>query len=580
MKKAKSRRNTFLVIGIVAILFVLVGAGVQINQNGLFIGGQPVLALSNEQGQELTPERVVIDGKTLEAKSKVLLSDLAVGEHDIIIVIKGVEYNKKINFDGSSLSLTVEDPIETTVFVVSSSTNSPQSGISVYSDASFKCTTDAKGTCAFFEKPGKHSIKLQGNNYLKEELRTIGKDSNSFTFYTDEKLTIKVKILDRENNQPVKDATIEADGVVKGNTNSDGELTVLEIKSGPHSFGVSYRGLSEKNVYDVTQNNQIVNLYIVTPKTITVNVRDEFDNTPLEADVYLNGQWKGKATSGRLEIKDIANGDYSLQAKYKLVDKIESITVSPLQKEFTVLLKAPRSIMFALLDTETKKPITFEKVFLESTTSTAYSATRETDDLGKVKIDDILPGDYRLTLQAVESRVKPSKVVNIDSSKEVSVSVDMPNPEFSSSISCDEWGLLYRDGRCTVTVKNLDSERSITTKDTIVVVLVYLEDDKGKIQLVDKDIINFGRLLPGQELKKTTKDLPGFAWGKQEKVVAAVIEGWKYVPEDQKLTGQISMPLGVVERWIKDLGDAIVNYCTGDIVQCGKTIADVVGIIF
>ncbi len=586
MTKGKnSNKGKFLVIGIVAIMFILVGAGIQINQTGFLIGGQPVLALSNEQGKEITPDRVTVDGKTLEAKSKVTLSDLEVGEHDVVIVLRGVEYGQKINFDGKSVSLTVEEPIETSVFVVSSSNQAPQSGVSVYSDASFKCTTDNKGVCTFFEKPGKHSVKLQGSNYLKEELRTVAKDSNSFTFYTDEKVSVTAKVLDKETNQPVKDATIEVDGIVKGSTNYNGELTIPDLKLSQHSFSVSYKGLSEKNVFDVNQNGQVIPLYMVTPKTITITVKDELDNTLLEdVDVYLQGEWKGKTnTQGKLEIKDVSNKDYSLNVKYKGADKTEVITVNQFQKEFTVLLKAPKSVIFTLTDTETNKPITFENVFLESTGSAAYSSTRETDDIGKVKIDDIFPGDYRVTLQAVESRVKPSKVINIGSSKEIVVSLDMPNPELiASGLSCTEWWATITDwhGKCSVTIKNTESERSIATKDTAVVILVYLEDDSGNAQLVNKDVINIGRLLPSQEKKVTTKELTGFQWGKKEKIVAVLVEGWKYVPEDQKLMGEVNMPVSVTERWLKDLGDALVDYCTGDIVQCGKTIADVIGIIF
>lgn len=511
MKKRKKEKmvtfpQKYLLIGL-AILAISLTVGLALLNLGItgrvtqILSKQPeLIVLSAETGSPLPVDKVIIDGQNFgpAPMGKIIIEGLSLGEHQLILIINGAKYSKSFTFEGEDISLYLPEPVTVKVAVWSKTTNVPIENVNVFLDEEgIVCTTNNQGICTFPASPEKHVIRLQGNGIFHEELVSISKDSNSFTFKVERELNVKVKVYDELTNEPLEDVSVYFDGLFKGKTSPDGSLLITKIKEGSHSIRVEYKQVSK----DVTQ--------VIT-----------FESN-----------------------------------------------------EVIIKIKAPRTITIELKDSETGKPIDFMKIFLEGISIT-YRSFLETDDDGRTLIPDVLPGTYQIRLEGVPTLVKPSKQIIIGADEFISVTVDMPNPRFQGSLNCNEkLGFFDVYGVCEVTVKNINYERGIVTQDTVVILLVYLQDENGNYVLVDKDLLDFEPILPGDSRPKTSTDLYGFQFGKQETVVAIIFEGWKYTPQSNEQIGEITLPISLVEQAINDG----INYCKQNFGECVKVISGIIG---
>lgn len=63
-------------------------------------------------------------------------------------------------------------------------------------------------------------------------------------------------------------------------------------------------------------------------------------------------------------------------------------------------------------------------------------------------------------------------------------------------------------------------------------------------------LLDFGPLAPGATSPpEGALGLSEFALGKQEYVVAVVLDRWKYTPQNEEAIGEITVPLSIFEQW-------------------------------
>lgn len=402
-----------------------------------------------------------------------------------------------------------------------------------------------------------------------------------FIYFGQENVDVKVEkpvstsisVLSKETSQALSNINVYIDGKLTCSTDFSGACSFF-IRPDKYSIKLQGEGVlhEELNLIDDKSSDFVFEVERVFP--IDITARDEITGDELKnAEIYLDGSFKGSTGSnGLYTIDSVKEGNHNLRVSYEGVDgDPKPIVVSGTQTEFTVSLIAPRSITFILADSETGKPIDNEEVSLESTTASSYHSTQETGNDGKVIIDNIIPGSYKIILNDVNSISKPNKLISIGSESSLDVDLDMPNPILTGSISCDEHGLLDRYGECIVKLKNQASDKSVPTQDTVVLLFAYIDDE-----LVDSDILDFGSILVGDETEeKTTKQMYGFKFNKEEKVVAIIFENYPYMPENDNFVGGVSVSPGLVETAI---GDAI-EYCTANPHVCAKTVSGLLGAV-
>lgn len=555
-------------IAIIAGILVCLGIGLGVL---FFIQSSTAksIDLIYEDGNPISAEKIILDGKDLGSVStgRITIEGLNPGEHQITIVIDGLEYSKSFTYAGESISITISRPVKTNV-VVWSKLGRTLSDIKVYSDGELKCATDQDGTCSFMEKTGSHTFRLQGDGLFHQEIKEVTQTATSFTFNVERKFQIQVKANDESTGNPIKDVEISLDGVVKGKA-SNGELTIRGAGEGSHVIRAEYKDISETLNIEVIKDNQVFEVLLEIPKAIEVKIVDELTNNPVkDGEIRLDGAYKGKTSaSGTLEIKDVKEGTHTIDIEYKQISTNEAIDVTSDQRSFTVRIKAPRSVTLKLKDSETGKPIVGYSVLLKN--SEIYRSIDDTDDYGRVEIKDVLPGNYKLEVvnapRDIHARSDPSKLITIGRGSSIDAEVDMPNPKFEGTINCEQKGCIFCDkyGVCDVKLTNVESsnENTIRSEHTLVFLFVFVEEEKGsgdyELKTVGKHILDFGSLSPGESKTKTSENLNEFAWNKEEIVVAVIVEGWTYTPENQKNVGEVKVPTSQLEK----LTERVISYC-------------------
>ncbi len=314
-----------------------------------------------------------------------------------------------------------------------------------------------------------------------------------------------------------------------------------------------------------------------------VKVKDKFTKENLGyADVYLDGKLSGKTSSdGELIIEDADVGRHNLRALYKGEESdVLTKDITEFDNNIIIYITAPRTITLELKDSETNKPVDNENVFLKSSDGKANFNPILTTNEGKAQFNDVLPRDYVISIERFPN--KPADMVTIGANNFITAKVDMPNPRFKGSINCgaqksDIFELEFDNYReCEITLKNEDYERGMDSEDTTIVLYVYGRKKEGDFVKVDEDILDFGEIKEGETESKITKKLYGFSSSHtEEKIVAAVYDGWKYLPEDTSQIGGVSISQSLKDKFIIES----INWCANNIGECAEGAKKVVGII-
>lgn len=330
---------------------------------------------------------------------------------------------------------------------------------------------------------------------------------------------------------------------------------------------------SEPKEAPLTQKNKVIN-----EVDYEVKVNDEFTGKAIgNAEIYLDGKLVGKTSSdGKFTIPSVEFGKHNLRAEYKgKISDILNKDVSEINNNAILYIEAPKTITLTIKDSETGNPIDRENIFLKSIDGKASFSTMRTDDNGKVKFEEISPGDYTVSIESYNAN--PSSSIEIKSEDDVLVNLDMPNPRFRGSMSCDTTSPLLRDSwiECKVSIKNEYYRRGMDSTDTSVLVVLYTKKKGEDFKNVNRQLLNFEDIQIGKEETLPTKSFYEYSrFDEETKVIAIVYDGWKYTPEDYSKIGGIELSQDLFDK----LTTNAVDWCANNIGECAEGAKTIAGI--
>lgn len=195
-------------------------------------------------------------------------------------------------------------------------------------------------------------------------------------------------------------------------------------------------------------------------------------------------------------------------------------------------------------DTETGRFADDVQVYVDD----VYAGT--TAQGGELDVPHLQYGRHRVSvLVPYYEQCKVDKYVDVSGNVTVPVSINMPNPIFQISLEvADHLELLNEYGSVEATLTNVGD---VVSQDTIVLILVYLENDITTP--ITSRIIDFGNVAAGAHpITKRISHIDEFEWLKTEYVAAVVIDRWKYTPQNEQVVTEAQVPIGLAERVLLD----------------------------
>jgi hypothetical protein len=185
--------------------------------------------------------------------------------------------------------------------------NPPRSKVSV--DGSFRGETDAEGELEVRLPPGSYFVRVSRDGYMTREgeievSSEMGEQEVEFT------LPLALTTLNVTTDPP--EAEVYLDDVYKGTSNASGLLVIERVNpTQPHTLRVSKEGYQQHSMPLNSPSGQI------SVKLVSNSVRLRVTTDPPEAEVYLDGVYKGTSTSdGLLLIEQVnPNQTHTLRAK-------------------------------------------------------------------------------------------------------------------------------------------------------------------------------------------------------------------------------------------------------------------------
>lgn len=158
---------------------------------------------------------------------------------------------------------------------------------------------------------------------------------------------------------------------------------------------------------------------------------------------------------------------------------------------------------------------------------------------GELEIQNLEYGSHRISIVPYYEQHTFEQYVNVSGDAVIPVSIDIPNPVFQAAIDVTvDYVAFHELGRVSITLSNTGQ---ITSRETIALVFVYLEDNLDTP--VENRIVDFGDIpADAQPIKKEIIGMDSFVWQKAERVAVAIVDRWKYTPKTDEVTGQEEVP--------------------------------------
>jgi len=159
-----------------------------------------------------------------------------------------------------------------------------------------------------------------------------------------------------------------------------------------------------------------------------------------------------------------------------------------------------------------------------------------------LKIERVSSGTTELTL-IIPQYGEKRQFVEVESGQTVSANivVDMPNPIFEVSVSCNSHLDFFDEvGDMSITLTN---RGTVSSRSTSVLVIVYKEDDTSIP--IATHMLDFPSLVPREDggISHTlTWRCEEFVWGPKEIIAVVVFDGWPYTPQNEQVVNEISVP--------------------------------------
>ena len=296
----------------------------------------------------------------------------------------------------------------------------------------------------------------------------------------------------------------------------------------------------------------------------------------------MDGLFMGRTDSGgELLISSVEHERHFIQAVLGEAEAAVSVHPNDVH-EVRLVLDVPRRLNLKVVDQETGKPVVgYDVTLLDSLNPRfLWRSSFETNDRGETVVEGLVPGRYNVKLEGAPGTVKPASVLEVSSTLPIEKSqefqVDMPNPVFRGSISCNQhvdgiFGIGDRYGVCKVTVTNLLTPKAIASKGTQIHLRVWVRDQYAGDHMLEDSF----SLQPGETKKFESERMYEFAMNGSEAVVATIRDGWTYTPQNLKKIGTSNVPTGIFDEAIT----RAVSECGRDLPGCAGRIVGFLGTV-
>jgi protocatechuate 3,4-dioxygenase beta subunit len=254
-------------------------------------------------------------------------SGLRPGEHYAYVVYGDLFADEIFRVGGDAITLKVAVNKTSVSARALDNKSEPLAGADVYIDGWYAGTTDDNGYVNDSGlSPGEHSVYAVYGDLYDEKSFEIAGDYITANIVVNG-TTIKVLVLDKDK-EPVKDASVYIDGWYVGDTNTYGYLNESSIGAGNHYLEVIYGTgylYDEFEIKDETleyilinavTNNKVGGGYKNDINISVVYTKDKNETIVKTADIYIDGEYKGKTTNGYLYVTNFEEGQHYVYAEY------------------------------------------------------------------------------------------------------------------------------------------------------------------------------------------------------------------------------------------------------------------------
>jgi hypothetical protein len=521
------------------------------------------------------PTKVLVDGSDIgEAVNGVYpLAGIGQGDHRLEIFLDSASYQDNFSYLGRDVLIKF-DPTVRVKGVVLSKAGGILSDIYVYCDGALAGRTDDSGSFEFSVMRGTHIVRLQGPGIYEEDTYEFAQAYSSLTFSLERKYSISVSVIDSGSGDPVTDARIYLDEEMQDKTGEDGRLSIRGVSEGTHVIEASIGGVSVERKVLVAKDEQTIELSLRIQKNVTLKVSDRLSGDPVSgARVSVDGENIGlTAPDGALLLDSSYSGECVVEIIYLNVSTSRSIDLSGAHDVIALKIDAPFDKLIEIKDIETGRKVSGWDILLKDS-KLARSGTR-TDADGLTLVRNIVPGSYDLYLYSSDQSVNasyPGGVAITADNNPLSVNVDMPDPRYSGAISCNEYGVYNKMGRCNVSVKNVPYQRSMPSSGVELYLFVYTGSNASgddNYALAGQHLTRLPALSPGEVFSYVFDSLKEFEGDKKEIIVALILADWEYSSPVERSVGGNALSASDLTIFVS----RIKEHCSDESSECRQVL--------
>lgn len=264
-----------------------------------------------------------------------------------------------------------------------------------------------------------------------------------------------------------------------------------------------------------------------SPSQATLTLTDEQGQPVSATRVLVDGIDRGSGVS--ISITGLSTGSHTLTI---YIDDAQFTKTFYFGGQDTVTIQLKSRITLNLSDTETGVAIDAIDVYVDGT----KKGTTTQD--GQLDLTNISPGRHRVGLDVPGAQGMVERYIDIGEEDQVSLTVDMPNPSFVTTVSVtDKYGLLDQRMDIKVTLKNMGD---VSSQDTTALVFVYHGDDLENVK--DSAMLDFGNMASGGlSIDQEATNLDSSYWH-GNRIFVVVVDGWKYTLQSGTIVAEVSTP--------------------------------------
>lgn len=251
---------------------------------------------------------------------------------------------------GNTTSLTVplnRKSVYLNVELYDSSTLDAVSGATLYltsGNSTDTKTSDSSGKASFAVKSyAYYTLNITAPNYgARTETIEVDTKDQDIQYWLLSGNLYSFMVKDKDTQAPVEGASVRADSVLLGKTDSRGVLTAAISRNTPVTIEIAKTGYQTLTQSKTISTNEAVDSVLLTPVPVSafVFVYDQ-QNQPINgADVYVNSTVEGTTNPyGRALLQSLVSGTYTIVVKKSGYSPVsQQIAITNDSSEFDVVL--------------------------------------------------------------------------------------------------------------------------------------------------------------------------------------------------------------------------------------------------